>query len=603
MTPTGCVWPDQGLTKSLTTGALVRRRSGAIALAIVVPLVMLVAVAQAMSPAADEPVITDRRVIEDSDYLHAEGSILYYSDEMGSVPQGFALTGKADNVSKDDYVVCGTAFDCGPFTYTGVISEGWTCGDYLVTAEYSGLDTIQVTLVISPAGAEYDYFYPYREDNLDPTSVADPPEHTNESPILVPCTASDPESVGYQYPAGVAGTYLLYRYDSQPWITETFIMTSTGVFSFSPPVENVTYTFQTRAIDNVGNLEPMGDDNPSTVYDTLEPDSHAQSPYAVNLDAIPLTLTVDPDLSGLDYLRLWYRFEEGDWISTTYTSTQDYWEMDYPTAEGDGIYDFQTIAVDNAGNVESGPLETGYAETIRDTMSPTATVETPAQVGALSWDVSWLFHDVDPTSGPASYDVQYREGDGDWQLWQHTTTLTTAVFGPSVPIAVQNHLTYTFQAMATDQAGNQSEAWGPESSTAVDIQYAYLPLVLRNYPWDPYYEENDDLEDAFGPLQNGAQYRAYPDDRYDFYYFELSSTASVTAKVINFVPTSTFGDLLLYRDPGAGGTLGDPVAQWGTPGATDMEVTVALGAGKYFVLVHTSDNFSTSQLYTLSVTW
>lgn len=565
------------------------RRLALIALASVLPLILLVAMAQAMAPTGDDPVITNPHIHEASSYLHADGSILYYSDQMGLVPQEFELAGGADNVGPDDYVECARAFDCGPFTDT--VATEWVCGAYTVTEDHTGNDVIQVTLMLSPTGAAYDYFFPYREDTFAPDSAAVPPLYYGEDPIPVPWSSSDTQ-------AGVGRTFLYFRYGQETWDTQNNSSGTSGTFFFFPPVENVTYTFQTRAVDNVGNSEayPSGEGDGHTVYDTIEPESFAESPGLTNLDTIPVTFTVDSDLSGLDYVRLYYRFQEGDWVSTAYTSAQSSGVLNF-AADADGNYDFQTIAVDNAGNVESGPSGSGDDTTLRDTLPPTATVDSPATVASLSWQVSWEGHDPEPTSGIARYDVQFRlEGD-DWQDWLTDTTLSAAPFGPTDPITVENNTDITFHARASDLAGNPG-TWGPEAVTTVEVKYTYLPLVLRIVNrWDEYFEENDSFAQAYGPIQRGVQYRAYPDDRDDYYYFELPSAATVTIYVADFAPTSTSGDLILY-DEGE-----QYIDQHGDPGKDFLAIDRWLEPGKYYVRVYTAEDYSTSQLYTLTVTW
>jgi hypothetical protein len=127
----------------------------------------------------------------------------------------------------------------------------------------------------------------------------------------------------------------------------------------------------------------------------------------------------------------------------------------------------------------------------------------------------------------------------------------------------------------------------------------HVPVLSLNDPYDPYYEPNDTFESAYGALQRGQGYAAYPDDEHDYYYFTLSSAKTVSIVVSDFAPTSSKGDLLLYN--GA-----EVLIRWfGIPGYTEMRLDdVELGAGKYYIQVYTvSGNFSDSQLYTLRVTY
>jgi len=125
----------------------------------------------------------------------------------------------------------------------------------------------------------------------------------------------------------------------------------------------------------------------------------------------------------------------------------------------------------------------------------------------------------------------------------------------------------------------------------------YLPVVLRNY-FDNPYEDNDSWQTAYGPLAFGAEYRAYPDDGSDFYYFDLSTTENVTIKVENYQAT---GDLILYRH--RAGDEPEHVANWGKGGSTMTIGPLSLQPGKYYVRVYTAGGHNTASLYTLTVTY
>ena len=131
----------------------------------------------------------------------------------------------------------------------------------------------------------------------------------------------------------------------------------------------------------------------------------------------------------------------------------------------------------------------------------------------------------------------------------------------------------------------------------------YLPVVLRNHQsWDTYYEENDDHLAAYGPLVSDQPYQAYPDDIEDYYYFELSSGATVVVNVTDYAPTSSDGTVMLYG-PAVGDDRGAFIDYYGELGHTSMTLDPwVLGPGKYYVRVRTATGHSTTQLYTLTVT-
>jgi len=127
-----------------------------------------------------------------------------------------------------------------------------------------------------------------------------------------------------------------------------------------------------------------------------------------------------------------------------------------------------------------------------------------------------------------------------------------------------------------------------------------LPLVLRNYPWDAYYEENDHWLRAYGPLAFGQTYLAYPDDTEDYYYFTLSARTLVNVTVTNFAPTSSNGTVMLYG-PAVGAERGTLIDYYGPGGYSSMYLEASLGPGRYYIRVRTAKEHSTQQLYHLTV--
>jgi hypothetical protein len=114
-------------------------------------------------------------------------------------------------------------------------------------------------------------------------------------------------------------------------------------------------------------------------------------------------------------------------------------------------------------------------------------------------------------------------------------------------------------------------------------------------------EENDTPNTAYGPLDFGAAYQAYPDDIDDYYYFELSLPESVNVSVSDFAPTSSNGTVALYG-PADGDEKGPQIDAYGSPGHTSMSLGPhRLGPGKYFVHIYTASDHSTTEPYSLTV--
>ncbi len=115
--------------------------------------------------------------------------------------------------------------------------------------------------------------------------------------------------------------------------------------------------------------------------------------------------------------------------------------------------------------------------------------------------------------------------------------------------------------------------------------------------------QEKDPTNANGPLVSGTTYRGYPNDPDDYFFFELSSQATVEVLVEQFAPTSSNGTVSLYG-PAVGGKRGKLIDYYGEPGDASMALEPhTLGPGTYYVRVYTAGNHSTTQAYRLTVTY
>jgi hypothetical protein len=88
---------------------------------------------------------------------------------------------------------------------------------------------------------------------------------------------------------------------------------------------------------------------------------------------------------------------------------------------------------------------------VRDSKKPTAYVSSVRRTKSTKFKVSWSGKDPSPSSGIASYDVQYRlAGTSTWHTWKSKTTAKSATFHGRKGIS-----TY-FRSLARDKAGNVS---------------------------------------------------------------------------------------------------------------------------------------------------
>jgi len=132
---------------------------------------------------------------------------------------------------------------------------------------------------------------------------------------------------------------------------------------------------------------------------------------------VPYASGDNPNASGIDYVELWYRQgtsgnfslytsplnASGQWTTATIP-------FDVTYADGDGYYEFYTIAVDRAGNREAPPGSADGHVTI-DTTAPTLTITAPAADASLPvGDVLVEWQASDALSGLDHFEVSV---DGD----------------------------------------------------------------------------------------------------------------------------------------------------------------------------------------------
>ncbi|MDI6916569.1 MAG: right-handed parallel beta-helix repeat-containing protein, partial [Thermoplasmatales archaeon] len=199
-------------------------------------------------------------------------------------------------------------------------------------------------------------------DPVSPTSSVNPisPYWQTSAPFTVAATASDDSS-------GVANVSLYYRYsnDNSTWGSWILFGTDTAPpwsWSFTAPNGNGYYEFYSIAWDNASNNEsaPVSADAICS-YDNAVPTSSANiiSPYWQTSSPITVTATASDTVSGLASVELWYRYSTnnatfGSWTLFG-TDSASPWSWSFTAPNGNGYYEFYSIAVDNAGNTESAP--------------------------------------------------------------------------------------------------------------------------------------------------------------------------------------------------------------------------------------------------------
>jgi hypothetical protein len=334
-------------------------------------------------PDLTPPTIWGPFILETSPYLHAVGTQLYYTNTMPSqLGQTFTVLGYADDGPSGVNRVCfSPAFGEQPACDTSgfqpwqstspnyEVERGTTASGAIVATVYDHADnTVQQT-------------YSYALDGTPPDSTASAPVYATSSPIRVAWAATDAQS-------GVHSVDLWYKYGSSgAWTYAQTRLAGQESFQFVPPGDAPgTYYFGTVARDNLGNLERgVTVADTQTVYDKSTPTSAVTwAPAYWNKPGTPITMTwvATPSLVLLKEVRLWYRFNQGAWYSTTVASSGAATSgvFSFALAEGNGRYDLGTVARDVSGKSEADPYNSGDATTWFDTAinAPTGLACIPA---------------------------------------------------------------------------------------------------------------------------------------------------------------------------------------------------------------------------------
>jgi hypothetical protein len=253
-------------------------------------------------------------------------------------------------------------------------------------------------------------------------------------------------------------TYYYQLDNSNPTTYSTALLTHDEV-----NVADGEHKFFVKAVDTGGSSTI---DNYTIRIDTVAPSSSvgALTTYwsrQNTFNAIASDLTSD-----ISRVELFYKFshDNSTWFSWNSsgndTSAPWSWIFNYP--DGDGYYQFYSIAVDQASNIEA--VSTFDTKCGWDSNNPISAVNvlSDTQISA-SFSVSWS--GVDHLSGIKSFDVQFKDGStGTWADWKTQITTTDNTFE-----GIAGH-TYYFRSRAYDNAGNTEDyPTLADTSTKVEI--------------------------------------------------------------------------------------------------------------------------------------
>lgn len=277
--------------------------------------------------------------------------------------------------------------------------------------------------------------------------------------------------------SGVASVTLWARFNRGGWYNTGYAVTGTqGTISavalnHGPGV----YDFYSIGLDNAGNEErPPSLYDGRCIYDASKPLSNCWAASCVAGLPLNVRFTAKDPESGVDHVSLWYRFDDGDWqqyglpLPDALLGT-----FGFDAPEGEGVYEFYTISVNNAGLTEDAPAEAD-AVVYYDVTIPSSSVSSPDTVAEDSIPV--FFSAWDTGSGVHDVDLWYRFEDRPWVKSGHTVEATTGTIEFWAPDGVG---TYCFWTVATDQCGNSEDAPVTGATVSAVTTFDNVPPTSR----------------------------------------------------------------------------------------------------------------------------
>jgi len=318
-------------------------------------------------------------------------------------------------------------------------------------------------------------------DTTRPASVVDAisPYWRNTSPVTITATAGDALS-------GVASVTLWVRFSADNATFGAFSSFGTDTtapysFSFTFPSGQGYYEFYTIAVDVATNTElAPGARDAFAGFDTTPPTSSVNtiSPYWKTTSPVTITATAADALSLVAEVRLQYRFAPDNvtwtaWAQFAVDTTSPY-SFSFTFPSGQGYYEFRTVAMDRATNVEAAPAsaddDAGY-----DATAPSSSVGTlPGYwFTATPITVPWTATDnlaLNNVSLQYRYRATNASAFGAWTItaWDPTASGTSdsGTFTFSFP-AGQGF--YQFRTIANDRAGNVEAAGAADQECGYDV--------------------------------------------------------------------------------------------------------------------------------------
>ncbi|UCE74089.1 MAG: carboxypeptidase regulatory-like domain-containing protein [Methanomassiliicoccales archaeon] len=239
-------------------------------------------------------------------------------------------------------------------------------GKYFLNASYLMLGTYNYTIWANDSFDNWNFSsgsFVVR-DTLPPGSSVEPitTYWLGSSPLVITAWATDYSGIG------VENVELFYQYspdNSSPWTGWLLFgkdLAPTWSWDFDFPYGDGYYEFLSIANDSAGNPEPMKSlAEAICAYDTTSPTSSVNTitPFWQTVSPLTIMATALSDLIGIESVELWYRFspDNSSWGSPALVGTDIIfpWSWDFYFPDGEGYYEFYSIATDFMSLSELAP--------------------------------------------------------------------------------------------------------------------------------------------------------------------------------------------------------------------------------------------------------
>ncbi len=379
----------------------------------------------------------------------------------------------------------------GAFEFTFAHGEG-TYHFYTLATDYA--DNSESAKEAPDASAVYD--------TTKPESSCSCGQFGNSLPFVVEFEAQDGGS-------GIDSVQLYYSFDGGSFVDSELESDGTsGNFEFNAPQGEGTYNFYTIATDAASNEEqaPQSADC-AIIYDTTLPSSSCSSPDYSAAGDISVSFTGEDALSGVSFCDLYYKFGEGQWTSSGLRENGSSGTFEFEPTQGDGTYQFYSVATDRAGNTEGE--KSAETSTVRDTQSPSSSCDCISMTNASSVEVSYSASDE--LSGLSQVKLYYRFAAGEWQ---YTGQYGSAQSGNFIFSFGDGDGLYEFYTAATDAAGNTESP--PDQADATVLSDQSSPVSACSSPQtatDPFDVSFDSDDGGGSGVVSTALWFRFSDDQ------------------------------------------------------------------------------------------